>query len=169
MNELEKSIDQQKKWNKEHPILSAITKIYYWGYRNLNPNDWYREVKYFLQRVFRGYSDRDIWGMNTYLGNHIIKCLKAFKKRNQKCYPIFPDGDELTDDENREKWNKILEDMIYGWEHISTDAYDTDLWKKCFEDKKISYSDYKKENEKIYIDAEQKAMLFIKYFDSLWD
>ena len=150
---------EEEKWDKEHYILLKFKYAYYWCYRNLNIIDWYREIKWFLQRIFRGYSDRDIWGMNTYLGYHILKCLKAFKKRNKSGYPAGL---------SEKKWHKIINEMIEGWEYIITETFDTEIFKKYYENK-ITSEQYDKESKILYNIAEKKAMLFIKYLNNLWD
>lgn len=167
--DLENFIEEEKKWKEKHPILFFIREIYYWCYRNLNLMDWYREIKYFLQRIFRGYSDRDLWGMNTYLGNHILKNLKAFRSMKRFGYPACFYKEESTHGDAEKKWNKILNEMIEGWEYITTETYDTEIWKKYFERKEITYEQYIKESKILYDIAEKKAMLFVKYFNSLWD
>ena len=60
-------------------------------------------------------------------------------------------------------------EWIEGFEFLTQESYETELWKKHFERKEITYDEYNKEYNKQYEEAEKKAILFIKYFNSLWD
>jgi len=168
MSQIDDIIKKQEKWNKEHPILSKIQDIYYWCYRNLNIFDWYRETKWFLQRVFRGYNDRDLWGLNEYFKETILKALKEFKKRDRMGYPALSLEDGDDENKAKDKWERILDDMIEGLEYITTESYDTEIFQK-YQNKEITKEEYWKESERLYKEAEKKAMLFIKYLNNLWD
>lgn len=45
------------------------------------------EIKYAIQRIKRGYSDRDLWDFDVYLANLIISGLKQFKQENNSKEP----------------------------------------------------------------------------------
>lgn len=64
------------------------------------------EVKYFIQRGRRGYSDRDAWSLDWYLMMWLPKALKQLK-RTKHGHPC-----DLTE----ESWSKLLDQMIEGLE-----------------------------------------------------
>lgn len=47
-----------------------------------------KEIKWFFQRGFRGYSDKDVWNIDKWFLNIIIPMLKQLKKRKNG-YPIY--------------------------------------------------------------------------------
>lgn len=134
-----------------------------------------REIKWFSQKRIKGYSDQDLWNLYYPLGKHIVKCLKAFKKINRQGYPGYA--------KTSKKWEKILDDMIYGWETLTNwddiegnilEKYE-DIWKedelfgrcKSWSDK--NFKKGRRECDKVYKNAQDKAKLFIEYFHCLWD
>ena len=121
-----------------------------------------REIKWFFQRVFRGYGDDELWNVNYYLGKKIVKYLKAFKKMDRIGYnPYFCDFNEdheiTNEKEAMAKWEKTLDDMIEGFEFLHN--------------AQERLSDYKTSEDynKACKEAEKKAMLFVAHFNSLWD
>lgn len=81
--------------------LTRWQKIYYPCYRfanKFNPKDNYREVKYFIQRGKRGYSDRDTWNVDYYLTKTLPGMLRALADQKHG-YPI---------DWEPRKWEKHL-------------------------------------------------------------
>lgn len=54
----------------------------------INPAEYYRKIKWFIQRGVRGYSDCDLWNAN----DHIARTVLAFLEHNEKCkmagYPM---------------------------------------------------------------------------------
>jgi len=72
--------------------------------------DRYREVKWFIQRGRRGYSDQDVWGIDTYLANWLPMALRQLSKTKHGI-PIFalPDTPGLTENERFEQGEKIFD------------------------------------------------------------
>ena len=105
------------------------------------------EIKYFLQRGKRGFSDRDAWSIDYYLSSWMPKALRTMKKGWG--YP------GLGRVNTHQKWSVILEKMAKGF----------DASRKIGEYKYRSTTQLKK------LQAVQKEglKLFIKYFDNLWD
>ena len=110
---------------------------YQWRYfwKNLPYMFWY-EPKYLLQRIFRGWSDDELWSLDYTLGKIISKYLKLFKALNRMGYPIglnskFIPDDSTIDEQAKEfegKWEQILDDMIYGIDYLTRhDDRETDL------------------------------------------
>jgi len=124
-------------------------------------------VRRFIQRGKRGYDEVTWWKLDTVLTDIIIPNLKKLKKRH--CG--YPGG--LTD----EKWEEILDDMIFAWEFkkriqdsdILGDARPEESYEKMkeFQDELSFITEVPPEED---YDKYQKGMkLFIKYFDNLWD
>ena len=89
----------------------------FWGHW-INPQTYWRAVKYFCQRGYRGYADCDHWDMDSYLENVMLGLFRNLKKHTQS-YPSGM-GDRIIDTEGTdtgfEKWQAILTEIIEGLE-----------------------------------------------------
>ena len=92
------------------------------------------------QRLERGFDDSELWNLDSTIAKFILPRLKAFSE-NLISHPIG-----IT----MEKWEKILNSMIYSFDII-------------VEDKILNLSDdeYKK--------FKKGLKLFVKYYFNLWD
>jgi len=75
---------------------------------------------YPFQRFFRGYSDVDLWNLDAFYSEIIVKSMKAFKEKTIAYPPVI----------SFEKWQEILDDIIFAFEHEGTDWYDLELKEK---------------------------------------
>ena len=152
-----------------------------------------KKIKWFFQRGFRGYSDKDIWNIDKWFLNTIIPMLKQLKKEKNG-YPIY-----MTE----QQWDIILDNMIDSFKE-STDEYCSekneyqeeyynkkyshiknieDLFIPCEDNPKIyklnvgkveeplktQYQEREEQIKKYKIRMKNKAFrLFAKYFDDLW-
>jgi len=66
----------------------------------------YYNIKYFIQRGKRGYSNFDLMDMDTYLLDLIPNMLKSLKEKK----------DGFPSDLDEDKWNNILKEMIEHFE-----------------------------------------------------
>lgn len=100
------------------------------------------------QREERGFDSTELWNLDVTFARFLVPRLKAYKE-NQCGIPGGIDLNNKTKDKGKARWEKILQDMIDGFEIIATvDGYD---WK----DKS---------------GKPQKAIkLFAKYYFTLWD
>lgn len=105
------------------------------------PHDLYREIKYFIQRGRRGYSDRDMWDLGQYI-NHILLCGCTKYRKDMLGYPGF-----MTE----ARWTKILDEIIEG-----CNIYDNDVDGFVGEPAK-----------KVKID--RAFHLLARYYDNMWD
>jgi len=64
-----------------------------------------REIKWFIQRGVRGYSDKDCWNLDYYIADVLQSSCTTMRKRSNG----FPVG--TTEDE----WDRILADISYGF------------------------------------------------------
>lgn len=129
------------KWTNDSSILTRWEKIKYPFIQGFLISIYFfqYEVKYFFQRLFRGYDDQAIWNLNIYIARKMTKPLKKLRTRHYG-YPC-----ELNDD----KWNEILDKIIYSVEEVARD------------DGYLLSEDYKK--------IQEGFELLGKYFTSLWD
>lgn len=107
------------------------TKVYYaisrfFRYTLPTPGGIYRQFKWMVQRVRRGWSDRDCWNYSSHLLKTLPGVLRSLKE-NQYGVPIefcidldvfSPTyGEELDNvDKAGDRWKAVLEKMIVGFE-----------------------------------------------------
>lgn len=132
-----------------------------------------KEIKWFFQRGFRGYSDRDVWAIDVWFENTLIPMLEQLQKTKHG-YPM---------DMTEQQWNITLNAMIDYFKE-STDEYcsekneyEEEYLNSMYED---NQEDFKKLRDK-WLDREKKIedykthmkdeafKLFSKYFYNLWD
>lgn len=101
-----------------------------------------RSIKFFFQRLLRGWDDSETWNLDYSLANLILPRLKRFRKLH--CgYP----GQLETDGE----WNTIIDQMIYSFEYLASEK----AWGIASEEEAVEI---------------QKGLdLFAKYYRNLWD
>lgn len=106
--------------------------------------DLYDEVRWFIQRGRRGYSDRDVWSLDWYLLSWMPQALEQLK-RTKHGHPVTMTA---------KSWSKELDNMIRGLR----DA------------KKMQELDYnEKEFKAIQKSASKGLDLLRKHWFSLWD
>lgn len=102
--------------------------------------DFFRSIKYAYQRVVKGYDDRALWNLNSYLIPIILPALRHLQSDDAMGYPMgFAD---------QEAWNIELRKMIRAFELIEAD------------------SDWSPE---VYQEVETGLSLFAQYYQTLWD
>ncbi len=112
-----------------------------------------REIKYFLQRLARGFSDKECWCLDTTIAKFIIPRLRRMKEIGQS-YP--PDFKSFT------KWCDALDKMIWSFEFVLRD-YGSD-------DYDFKNKDGWELKQKMRMERYTEGMqLFAKYYNSLWD
>lgn len=113
------------------------------------------EIKWFIQRGKRGYSDKDLWSLDYYLCEWMPEAIRSYK--NSLSWPgSHVDGTQMT----YKQYQKILEKMAVGFESakaISNMEY--------FKGNKICKRTYNQLNKK----EKEGLILFSDYFTSLWD
>lgn len=149
----------------EHGIFG-----YNWRYMLTHP--WkivelsYYEVKYFIQRGRRGYSDRDNWSIDYYLSGWMPKALRNMKDDIGTPMTIlsemFP-AEALTTEGFTEvqcevahaRWNEILEEMAKGFE--ASRALSDMAWETH------------EQAALLQATIDRGLTLFARHFGSLWD
>lgn len=102
---------KMKQWDKEHPILSKLQIIYYTitGWINRNILNIPHNIKHFIQRGKRGWTDSDWWNFDYYISTVIIGCLTRLKKEGDG----LPIGvDTKSEKQAIKKWHSILDTII---------------------------------------------------------
>lgn len=105
-----------------------------------------KDIKWILQKIFRGYSDLDLWNLDNHLAKILSSRLKAYKRMKRFCYPP-PEDPRNVEIKDERDWEVVLDEMIEGF----------DVYLK--ED--IGVEETKK--------VERAFELFAKYFGYLWD
>ena len=94
-------------WNRERMRISAsLSDCPLWE----RIKGFGRNIVWSMQRVKRGYSDYDVWGMDSYLQRLIPDMLITLKKNHHGAPTIDEDSDVC-----HAKWNKTLNRMIFLW------------------------------------------------------
>jgi len=107
------------------------------------------DIKCFIQRGRKGYSDRDLWDFDCYLAKIISSGLQELKENNLLSYPYSL--------KSKEEWKNILNTIIEGFKEKLKAC-------NCYYGYDITeYPDY--DVEKI----EKALELFAKYFNYFWD
>ena len=142
---IKKANDLKIPWWEEH-ILWNLEGL--WN----NIRSIFNEIRWAHQRVFRGYSDRDLWSLDWCLSKTLSS---ALRKLRDICYgyPTSPDGKYGFN--NATGWNKTLTKMAKGFDAAM----------------KISELKYKnpKGHKKLMKEFNDGMELFKKYYFSLWD
>jgi len=126
-----------------------------------------KKIKWFYQRGRRGWADCDWWDMSGYLIGIILPMLKELREY-QHGYPGTGDAD------TPEKWNVILDRMIFGFEagkRVSNDDYFLEtnadiLIRKPTSDEVRSWGEKSMADQQIFKEGTE---LFIKWYWALWD
>lgn len=116
--------------------------------------DRFRDIKYFIQRGRRGWSDRDIWSLDYYLSTVVIQSVLRLIEIHHGCPQEF--FNEKKKGKECEKWVVILKQIVEGFE-ANQKLMDLD------------YELHSKEEKKLKDKWKKGSELFIKHYNSLWD
>ena len=80
-----------------------------------------KHTKWNIQKLFRGYSDCDLWGLDSHLAEIIVKRLKAFRKMERHSMPcdFFKNASDEDFEKGLKDWEKTLDEMTlsaWKWE-----------------------------------------------------
>lgn len=100
--------------------LNAFNTTYWNWYSPKNIKIFFRNIKFAYQRVVRGYSDWDVWDLNTTLLIYLPETLR-YLANNTHSYPM-----EMTEEEWKQKLNQIAD----GFEHAdeANNYYKNEYW-----------------------------------------
>lgn len=133
------------------------------------------KIKYFFQRLFRGYDDLDKWNAAWYIARKTVPVLKAWRNSNIHGSSLkwhredrFGNIIELTEDEvYADSKNEIAAFTLEEWKGIIDDIIFAFQWQIDFDsiDGTVNETDFKKGNKR----QKRGLKLFSIYFNSLWD
>lgn len=124
---------------------------YNYAYYILHPvryaHDLYDQARWFIQRGYRGYSDRDVWSVDQFLTSIMPNMLRQLKKTTHG-YPLGI---------GPKRWDRKLEQMAEGFD-MARRIQELDF---DFKDKNAS--------RKLEREFHKRMDLFNRHFFSLWD
>ena len=156
-----REIQKKKKeeWKKNHKILSFLDTCW-WFIRHGIWNriyDYWREVKWGFQRMFRGYDDTAVWSLDSYITDIALPVLKYL--RHHGCSIGNVDGwENMSFDEVELERYKVMDKIILAFQIMKDNDMDYE-----FHNHDVEY--YKEQQRKI----QEGLQLFAKYYESLWD
>ena len=118
------------------------------------PRNICNEIRWAWQRVFRGWDDRVIWGIDQYLSETFPVWLRKLKCDSSSVPLEFVESDF---DEGRERWGVVLEEIASGFDAAKR-IIDSSFWME--------------EQETFRIDTklfERGMYLLSKHYFDLWD
>lgn len=133
----------------------------------------------------------DTWNMDYTLALIIVPMLKQLKETKhgapgdmpefkqisdgiQLCFPFYEKEDEAAWEAGQERWNEIMDKMIWSFEQLLVDDYEAQFWteqpqydKKL---KRIAGGVYNEKAAQMYEARMREGFeLFGKYYRGLWD
>ena len=177
--EVKKSRRLSKAWLKVHPILDFLQNCHYEiGWKLKIPEEIYDEIKWFIQRGKRGYSDRDVWGFHYYLADVIFNGIKDFKKQVHGVPCDIPKkiGEKHSSKLRKsiKEWKRILGEI--QWTFKTVKKIDNGNWILVENEKQRKRIKSLKFRKKYHIMTKEECKrynegwkLFKKYFYNLWD
>lgn len=120
-------------------------------------------IKYRFQRAFRGWADYDVLSMDTWF-MEVIPQMLQYQRDCKVSTPVF--DVDASYEENREKWDQILDKMIFLCQEMNEDTcskkneakFDDEMWWECQQE----IDQYRQQC------LESFFKYFTKYFHSLW-
>ena len=118
------------------------------------------KIKWFFQRIFRGYSDHDMFNFYEFLlGKKVLPYLKIWVKSKRHGHPV--------EFETMEDWNKVLDEIVWAMEELITCKTENqifDEYHKNGDEKK-----FRKAIEENWKRTSKGMELFGKYVTAMWD
>lgn len=120
-------------------------------------------IKYRFQRAFRGWADYDVLSMDTWF-MEVIPQMLQYQRDCKVSTPVF--DVDASYEENREKWDQILDKMIFLCQEMNEDT--------CSKKNEAKFDDEMWWERQQEIDQYRHQCLesffkyFTKYFHSLW-
>jgi hypothetical protein len=108
-------------------MLEKLTLPFYRLYYKIE--QLYYDIKYTIQKLFKGYSDRDLWNLDYAIAKRILPMLIAYRDMEKSGYPVtmhdevgVKDPYNTTDIEDalcKCKWQEILDDICWSIEYAA--------------------------------------------------
>ena len=117
------------------------------------------KLKYIIQRAKKGYSDYDVYEIDTWFLSIMPKMLNELIKNSNS----FPD---FIVQEYMHKNNITVYEMIISDEKIS--GYCLNRWQDILIKMKNKFIEASKDNKNNHIVRKEALYMFAQYFDNLW-
>lgn len=127
----------------------------------------------FKRKIKIKIDDYDVWNMDHTLALIILPMLKKLKGTKHGA-PLVDNEDvsenlhrdqnllpEQIDDFHFDRWNYVMDEMIFSFEHIVDDSWEDEF----FQGNKFNKDEYEQISKRI----QRGLILFGKYYQSLWD
>lgn len=125
-----------------------------------------RTKKYIAQIKRQGWSNMDLWGLNTHLARYMLPMLRKFFE-NPMGYPCNL--------KSVKEWQDIGAEIIWAMERFANDDF-SDLAEKTTGYRVLKIKDdeelrkaWLEETKRLYERADKGLHLFAEYFGNLWD
>ena len=167
--------------DKLSSILLPFCEFYHWIANKVN-----RKIDYVK---IDGW---DTWSMDTTLSRIILPMLKQLQATKHGAPSVHDDDVPLalkstmappkkdewdTDDNYFRRWDYVLDEMIFAFEHLVDDSWEEEFWsgehgtgKTITEQMESSTRKWNREGQKLVEDRINNGLrLFGKYYRALWD
>ena len=152
--------EENEKWYNKYFVIPFNTVI-------STIKDFPSEAKWFYQRGSRGWSDRSVWSIDTWLVDNLIPMLERLKIDNHSTpMSMFKKKDGVDNDGNptdeasrlaTQRWDNVLNEILYGLKCA-----------KKLQDMDYDYKD-KEEVKKLTQSSRRSFELIGKHLFNLWD
>jgi len=116
-------LEQFEEWLEKHPRLESVYDFFKYDIWRRIIEDNYYEVKYFLQRIFRGYSDRELWDISFPVYKTAFRLIVPFKKELLEQIKLGEKGGYGIPVRMSEKrWLYIIDEIIFFLDEIINDT-----------------------------------------------
>lgn len=118
------------------------------------------KIKWFFQRLFRGYSDYDLIDYGEFICQKILPSLKAWVAHERYGYPL--------DFESLEDWNKVLDEIVWAVEETATNRHEHELYENWEKDG-LTPDERRGRAQEIWDRTDKGMKLFGEYLGAMWD
>lgn len=146
--------DLMPRWTTRYsPPLGHLNYAAYFYQPHKYAQDVYLEMKWFIQRGCRGYSDSDVWGWCSHHSRMMVGVLKQLR-RTTHGYPIGL---------SPARWDKKLKTMQEGFQAMVDEEDDVISYKK------LSQKQHRKLMKSRALKLRKALGLFQEHYYNLWD
>ena len=121
--------------------------------------DFFRKVKWFFQRVFRGYSDLDMIDFGDFVCRKTLPLLKKWVAMERLGYP--------AEFETKEEWENVLKEITWALEETAYNKEESLIFDR-WERKEIDTETFHKFMAENWERTDKGMQLFGKYLGAMW-
>jgi len=127
----------------------------------------FNNIKYFIQRGKRGYSNQDLWNVDSYLCEIIPPMVRHLKDTQTGCPSEFFDASKVNDE--CWKWKAVLEEIAQGFEAAQEIGNTHCSYRKNNDNGSFSYEFDEERAKQLRAKFERGIELLKETFFGLWD